>query len=81
MHPIRQYRQKHSLSTTDVAEGIGCSQPTISRIETGARKPTFPLAEAIERFTNGEVTAEAILNYTLPKGYAIVRVDSEESTV
>jgi transcriptional regulator with XRE-family HTH domain len=50
-HPLKTWRLANSLRQEDAAKRLGTSKPTISRIETGARKPSLSLATKLSRGT------------------------------
>jgi DNA-binding transcriptional regulator YdaS (Cro superfamily) len=54
-HPLKTYRARHDLSLRKFAELVGRTPAAISRVETGAGKPSPELAMAIERATGGVV--------------------------
>jgi transcriptional regulator with XRE-family HTH domain len=46
---VRTHRQRHALSTDDLAQLIGQASPTIiSRYECGSRQPTLEIALALQ---------------------------------
>lgn len=58
MSPLRRYRLKHKLSQSQLAALIGTTTPTVSRLETGDRLPSFAMVLKIVAVTNGNVTAD-----------------------
>ena len=50
MTAIRRYRKMRGLTQEEFASAIGMSQATISRFETGERKPDVDDLIAIARF-------------------------------
>ncbi len=56
MHPLRRYRKAASMSLDDLAQRLGVSAATISRIETGRQGVSLALAVRIERETEGIIT-------------------------
>lgn len=48
-------------SMTRLAEVIGCSQGTLSKIAAGSQWPSREIIQAIERETDGAVTAADIV--------------------
>jgi transcriptional regulator with XRE-family HTH domain len=71
VHPVAAYRQRHDLTLEELGER--CKPPilkfSLSRIETGMRKPTFAQLNALVEACRGEVTAEEIIRAT-PKEVA-----------
>jgi len=65
-HPITAYRRRHELTLE--AMGARCKPPiaksTLSRIESGLRKPSFDVLQAIVSACGGEVTADEIIRAT-----------------
>jgi DNA-binding transcriptional regulator YdaS (Cro superfamily) len=58
---LRVYLFQKRISVTDFSKSLGCSRIHLSEIVNGRRIPSLLLAKAIERATNGEVTAEELL--------------------
>jgi DNA-binding transcriptional regulator YdaS (Cro superfamily) len=54
-HPLRTFRMDFDLTLQSLAEAIGISTPTLSRIETGKRRCTAEMALKIEKVTKGRV--------------------------
>jgi transcriptional regulator with XRE-family HTH domain len=54
-------RREGRGSMTRLAEAIGCSQGTLSKIAAGSQWPSRELIQAIERETDGAVTAADIV--------------------
>lgn len=54
-HPLKTFRAKNDLTLGDMAERIGSSAATLSKIETGKQLASPELAVAIESYSNGEV--------------------------
>ena len=50
MTAIRRYRKARGLTQAEFAEALGMSQASISRFETGERKPDVDDLIAIARF-------------------------------
>lgn len=50
-HPLRAWRKLLDLNQDEAAARIGTTKPTISRIETGKRNPSFALASRISART------------------------------
>lgn len=49
---IKQIRKELGLTQKQLAEKLGCSRVHISRVETGARKPSRILLTALRKLTN-----------------------------
>ena len=58
MHKLKTYRQANGIRMRMIAESIGVSKPTISLWESGKRTPRLEHIRAIEKYTNGAVTAD-----------------------
>lgn len=61
---LRDYRHAHRLTSCAVAQMVGVSQPTISRIERGRQTPSLRLAAKLAAVTNGAVTPDDFLPAT-----------------
>lgn len=55
---LEDYRKKYGLLGQDLAEDLGISQATVSRLESGKQMAKMELAMEIERLTGYEVKAE-----------------------
>lgn len=66
MHPLKAFRQKHSLTQLQTASLLGISQSFLSDIERGKRSVSVNIAKQIEQSTNGEIKAEWLL---IPEKY------------
>lgn len=64
---LHVWRAIHRKTQAWVAEACGCSDATISTIETGKSKPSFALLIAIERVTGGAVQARDFLPQPAPE--------------
>jgi transcriptional regulator with XRE-family HTH domain len=53
---LREYRRRHRLTLARLARRVGVSEGAISRYETGARVPCFPVMARITRATAGAVS-------------------------
>lgn len=64
-HPLRIWRKAKKMTQEKVAAGVGlrCASH-ISQLETGKKGVSLETAVAIEKFTNGVVTASALLGGT-----------------
>lgn len=54
---LRKWRDANGQSQADVAEAVGCSQPTICHYELGLKRPGRTVADAIEALTDGAVSS------------------------
>ena len=54
---LSEYRAKKKLTLAVLAEMVGVSESTISRYETGHRRPEWPVLARITEITAGDVTA------------------------
>ena len=61
MSKLRSWRKAKKLTQSALAERLGVTVPTVSRIEVGQQWPTPHLMAAIERVTRGHVSAADIL--------------------
>lgn len=69
-HPLAAYRSKQKLTRTALAEAVGASVATISRIESGHRRPSLDLLRRIVAATNGELKADDFLEQPAEEGRA-----------
>lgn len=53
---LSDWRKREGLTQVQVAEKIGRTHPTVSRIEAGEHRPDWATLEAITALTGGEVT-------------------------
>ena len=58
---LRTYLFQKRLSITDFSKTLGCSRVHLQGVVHGQRKASLLLAKAIERATNGEVTADELI--------------------
>jgi DNA-binding transcriptional regulator YdaS (Cro superfamily) len=54
-HPLRSFRQKYQFSLQSIADLMGVSVSSLSRIETGRQICTAEMAVLIEDATRGRV--------------------------
>lgn len=54
---LETYLRKKNLKDAQFGELIGVSQSQVSRLKSGVSYPSWKTVEAIERATNGKVTA------------------------
>lgn len=77
---IAEYFKKNpTLTTTEFAKKIGVSQPFVTYLIRGVKKPSKETAEAIERETDGDVRASDLLEHLVPEGYELVRKDTSHA--
>ena len=69
---LRELREDHDLSQTDIADYLGCSQSVYSRYESGERiLPVDVLIKLAKRYS---VSTDYILGLTnIPEPYPIAR--------
>jgi transcriptional regulator with XRE-family HTH domain len=60
-HPLKLWREKRGLTLDELAERVGSSKATLSRIESGKQTPSLGLIGRLKEATNGEVTADDFL--------------------
>jgi DNA-binding transcriptional regulator YdaS (Cro superfamily) len=60
MKELRAYLSMHGLTASAFAEMIGTSQPTVTRLLNGKRKPSPALALRIEKKTRGAVPRHSL---------------------
>lgn len=58
MTPLKEYRRARGMTQEAFAKFLGVEQATVSRLETGAGKPSLPLAIRISKATEGAVPLE-----------------------
>lgn len=59
---LREYLYKEEMTLTKLAEMVDCNKSYLSRVKKKRKKPGKKLARYIERATQGEVTADYLLN-------------------
>ena len=59
---LKLYLVKNRIRVHAFAEKLGCSRTHLSEIINGKKKAGLTLAKMIELCTNGEVTAQEIIN-------------------
>ncbi len=69
-HPLRKYRRENDLSLEVLAERVGTTRATISRIETLVREPSAEMMRKISTATNGAVTPNDLLGASQPEAAA-----------
>ena len=63
---LANYMADRGLSDEDVAAGIDCSRPTVSRIRRRLVRPNWQTIEKIKEFTGGASTADDYQDITEP---------------
>lgn len=58
---ITEYLKLKNIKTSEFAKIVGCSQPAISLLATGLRRPSPGIARKIEIATGGAVTRDRLL--------------------
>lgn len=59
MNRLAKWLERKGITQDELAAGIACTQSYVSRLVSGERSPGRTVANAIEKFTGGEVTAES----------------------
>lgn len=54
---LRSYRKQHAISLNEMGQRIGVTGVTVHRWEVGKVRPGLSAIEAIQRATDGAVTA------------------------
>jgi len=57
MHKLTKYRKASDLTMLQVANALGVTESAVSLWESGRRIPRLAQILAIEKYTDGEVTA------------------------
>jgi transcriptional regulator with XRE-family HTH domain len=60
-HPLKRYRLKHGLTLDDIAEQVGTSPATISRVENRKQAASWGLVAKLKEITKGIVTPDDFL--------------------
>ncbi|ENU23517.1 hypothetical protein F993_01670 [Acinetobacter proteolyticus] len=61
MTPLRRIREIHKYSLAEVAAAVSSDAGNLSRIESGAQRPSLDLAEKLAQFFNGEINEMQLL--------------------
>lgn len=61
-HPLRRWRSKQGLSLREFAEQIAVTKGTVSRYESGRRRPEWAVLDRIVKATRGAVTADDFMS-------------------
>ncbi len=65
-HPLRRYRKDTETTLDALAEKIGATAATLSRIETGKQDPSLDLVRRLIEATGGAVSASDFLSAPQP---------------
>lgn len=57
MHPLRRFRETHSVTLTALARKAGIAKSSLSRIETGRQSTTESMIRKLIAATGDELTA------------------------
>lgn len=63
---LKEYLKKQSITYKDFGKMIGVSQPFVTYMASGAKKPSLILMQRIIDSTNGEVNIGDFLNSETP---------------
>lgn len=62
-HPLIAWAFANGKSLKELRHDVGISNPSLHYWDTGKTKPSWTTLQRIERFTNGQVTAEMCFEY------------------
>jgi transcriptional regulator with XRE-family HTH domain len=62
LHPLRAYRQRIGESLAALAERVGTSKATLSRIETGKQNASLTLIAKLKAEAKGQLSADDFLH-------------------
>lgn len=65
---LKLYLVKNRIKVQDFAKKLGCSRTHLSEVINGKKRAGSSLAKLIELTTNGEITAEEVIDLYQPKG-------------
>jgi transcriptional regulator with XRE-family HTH domain len=60
-HPLQSYRERAGLTLDVLAERVGVSKATLSRIENRKQAPSLDLVSKLKAASGGEVSADDFL--------------------
>jgi predicted transcriptional regulator len=60
-HPLRQFRERRGVSLDHLAQMVGTSKASLSRIETGGQTPSLALVGSLISASGGELSANDFL--------------------
>ena len=63
-HPLKAYRRENNLTQQALADLVGTTHVTISRLESGERNITTVMARKIVAALDGAISYEALLSWT-----------------
>lgn len=61
IHPLRRYRQDNQISLDGMAEMLGVSSATVSRIENYKQSPNWGLVAQLKKISKGKLVADDFL--------------------
>jgi transcriptional regulator with XRE-family HTH domain len=67
-HPLLLYRRRHGLTQAALAARVPTTPATLSRIETGHRRPALRLLQQLVAATDGEVSTDEIVTHAVANG-------------
>jgi post-segregation antitoxin (ccd killing protein)/DNA-binding XRE family transcriptional regulator len=73
---LADWRAHRKLTLREVAEAVGVTAMSVSRIEKGTQRPSPQIAQKIDTLTNGQVTAASLLGLAEVKPRRGVREDA-----
>jgi transcriptional regulator with XRE-family HTH domain len=62
-HPLKLFREMRGLSQDGLAQLIGTTKATISRLESGERWPSVAMMRRIATATEGKVPPSALVDF------------------
>lgn len=60
-HPLKIYRQQHGITLADLADRVGSTKVSLSRIENRKQWPSLALIFKLKKATKGRVSADDFL--------------------
>jgi len=60
-HPLKSFRDRKGISLDTMAQAVGASKASLSRIETRLQVPSLGLVERIVRASDGALSADDFL--------------------
>lgn len=61
IHPLQSYRERAGLTLDVLAERVGVSKATLSRVENRKQDPSLDLIGKLKAASNGEISADDFL--------------------
>ncbi|MDR3488748.1 MAG: helix-turn-helix transcriptional regulator [Bradyrhizobium sp.] len=65
VHPLRHYRKTNNISLKEMAELVGTSEQSISRIETGKQEPSVSMIIDLSRATKNTIPPATFLDFAI----------------